>query len=119
MYFTACWVDNSNEVFDLASCFFVFSFLFIGYGPSAISEPFETLYPGYPGSPSHVVARNLTHDSAVVCWLESSFGRPFLSYSVEITESSSNQTVKIQRFDSSQVGRVQDCDTGTVVSHNN
>ena len=88
----------------------------IGYGPSAISEPFDTLHPGYPGSPSHVVTRNLTHDSAVVCWLESSFGRPFISYSVEIAESSSNLRAKIQRFDSSQVGRVQDCDTGVVVS---
>ena len=91
--------------------------IFLGYGPSAISEPFETLHLGYPGSPSHIVARNLTHGSAVVCWLESSFGKPFLSYSVEIAESSSNQTVKIQRFCSSQVGRVQDCDTGVVVGN--
>ena len=81
-----------------------------------MSESFETPQPGFPGSPSHVVARNLTTDSAVVCWRESAVGRPFTTYSVEITESLAIERSKVLRVNMSSVGPILNCSTGIQVN---
>lgn len=65
-------------------CLFV---CFAGYGPGTVSASFETAPPDFPGSPSHVVARDISSDSAVVCWRRSAVGSPFTSHIVEVQES--------------------------------
>ncbi len=95
----------------------IYSLFPLGYGPGAVSESFKTPLPGYPGSPSHVVARNITSSSAVVCWTESAIGVPFTLYSIEIREADAIERAKIVRLSSVRaVPFVQGCSVGAVVS---
>ena len=79
-----------------------------------VSESFETPGAGFPGSPSHVVARELLSTSAIVCWTESNIGQPF-TYHVDITEVNSNTEVKTRQFNSSSIGAFPNIDCGTGV----
>lgn len=82
-----------------------------------MSDSFETPKPGFPGSPSHVVAKNLTSNSAVVCWRESAIGTPFTLYNVEIIESQATgrANLKVLRLNRSSVGAVPGCSMGVKV----
>ena len=67
-------------------------------GPSNEVEwkDFKTPPPGYPGSPSHVEAKNLTQLSVVICWLPSEVNRPFTRYEIKGTSvNDSSSTGKI------------------------
>lgn len=95
--------------------------IIIGYGPGAVSRLFETPHPGFPGSPSHVLAKNLTSDSAILCWRESAIGKPFTVYSIQITESGATEKSKVLRVNASAVhavpyvNAVTDCNSGVKV----
>ena len=63
------------------------------------------------------MAKNITHSSATVCWQESAIGRPFILYTVEVTESGATERAKIYRINATfAVTGVPTCRAGIVVS---
>lgn len=86
-----------------------------GFGPAAVSESFQTISPGHPGSPSHVTVMNVTHDSVIICWTESTIGQPFVGYNIVI-QSGTTGSERILKLSSDDVGPMGPCETAAVVS---
>ena len=73
----------------------------VGFGAPGDTNSFETPSHGYPGSPYQVQAKNVTDASAVICWVPSEIGGPFIGYRI-IGFVVNSSTPSIERYITSE-----------------
>ena len=89
-----------------------------GFGPGLLSNVFQTPLPGFPGSPIHIVARNVTDNTTTVCWEDSASGSPFLSYKLQAVESGKERHFLFEHNANSVTSfpHISGCSKGVLVS---